>query len=383
MSASSRSPAPRLLLVLVSFSALLACTSSQVEPDAPVTLRGTVEAPSGVPTGEVDVGLVKLADVGELVFGSTLAIGTLGAVCLTDDAPAVCGDAREADVGADGAYSFQLEGSDTQGSVGQASDFDLTATAPRPDGGEYVTSTRFEIQTEQLELPRLGFWDATLTVSADAATIRAEWPALPASLGESPSYSLRFLDTGADPGALVWNVPTASPGQQVDRRLLEDRRGRVELGATTENDGPDTTFRTTHFAAPSSFEGPGPAPSRGLACAATTDDGQTRPLEPCPLTDGALYEPAGFSAEGTVFSGAYVDLGAPQPVGLVVARGAIGPVTVETSPDARTWQTAGTSSGRLVAVTPPRPVEARYVRVRTSNGTDLSNLAEISIWPRS
>jgi hypothetical protein len=64
----------------------------------------------------------------------------------------------------------------------------------------------------------------------------------------------------------------------------------------------------------------------------------------------------------------------------VVARGAIGPIIVETSPDAVSWSIAGTSSGSLVAVTPPGSVPARYVRIRTTGGTDLSSLTELTVW---
>lgn len=359
-------PLVSVLLVLV---LLASCTASKVDSDAVVSVSGTVDAPAS----EVTVGLLEVPDLGELLVGSTVAIGTLGAVCLAEDPPAACGDARTATPADDGTYSFSLDGADTKGTAGQASDFEVTA---RHDG--LVSTVRFVIQVTELTLPTLRFWDVTPEVVADEGALRVSWPAVGSEFGEDPRHQVRFVD--AETGALVWNVPDASSGDVVSARFLEDRSGRVEVTATTESDGPDTTFRSTVFARPVDFVGAPAPPSRGLACAATTAEGETTAIESCPLTDGIFDEASGLSEDGVVRSGAFVDLGESRTVDLVVARGAIGPITVETSSDAVSWDVVGTSTGSLAAVEPGRPAAVRYVRVRTTNGTDLSNLAEISVW---
>ena len=352
---------------------LLGCTQSKVDSDAELHLTGSVLTPAGAPASDARVTLVKVADLGELVVGGVIALGTFGAVCLVDDPPSICDGAHRADADEQGAFTIDLTGKDTQGFVGQASDLDLTAKS-----GDLISNVRFKVQHEELTLPPLRLWDQALTTSTSGGSLTATWGALPADYGDSPEYTLRFVDGD---GALIWGAPDVDPGAEVDRRLLEDRRGSVELTAATEADGPDTTFRFTFFGRPGTFEGAGPAPSRGRPCSAATVDGAATTLDPCPLTDGDLATSGGFSADGTVRSAAIVDLGSTRAVQLIVARGAIGPVTVETSTDGTAWTFAGSSSGSLVGVVPPGGrAQARYVRVRTTGGTDLSSLAEVSAW---
>lgn len=364
---------PRAAAVGVIATLLLGCTQSKVDRDAELHLTGTVLTPSGAPAGDARVTLVKVADLGEVVVGGVIALGTFGTVCLVDDPPSICDEAHRADADDQGAFTIDLTGEDTQGLVGQASDLDLTAKS-----GDLISTVRFKVQHEELTLPPLRLWDQALTTSTSGGSLTATWGSLPADYGEDPEYALRFVDGN---GALIWGEPDVEPGVEVDRRLLEDRDGSVELAAATEADGPDTTFRFTFFGRPGRFEGAGAAPSRGRPCSAATTDGATTVLDPCPLTDGDLATASGFSTDGTVRSAAIVDLGSTRAVQLIVARGAIGPVTVETSTDGTTWTFAGSSSGSLVGVVPPGGrAQARYVRVRTTGGTDLSSLAEVSAW---
>ena len=90
-------------------------------------VTGTLLDESGAPRPGVRAVLVKEADLGELLVGFPLAVGTLGLVCLADQAPAVCSKARRSTTGADGTFAFDLRGRDTQGMLGTASTFHLSA----------------------------------------------------------------------------------------------------------------------------------------------------------------------------------------------------------------------------------------------------------------
>jgi hypothetical protein len=371
-------PVKKFVAIVTFFFVASACTASKLDADASVRVTGTVLDASGQPARSADVALFKRADIGEVLVGATLAIGTLGATCFLPNGPAFCRDARKAKTDDDGKFAFALKGSDTQGTVGNANDFDLVTSVRRPGRGDLVASVRFKIQREDLEVEPLRVWDADASVTNESGAIRASWPTLPADYGASPSYDLRFVDTTDK--RVVWNVAKATPGGRVDARLVEDRRGSVEVGASTSKPGPDTTFRFTYFAQGAPFTGAGAPPSRRASCFASKADGQTTPINPCHLSDGNLYAASNLSGDGVARIAAYLDLGASKPVSLVTARGAPGTTAIETSSDATTWAMLGPGAGGLVSVALPRPVQARYVRIRTTNAVDISGLAELSVW---
>ena len=364
------------IVALVTAALLLAgCAASKLDADATVRVTGTVLDAAGQPARGADVALFKVADIGEVLVGATLAIGTLGASCFVPGGPAFCQDARKTTTDDSGKFSYSLKGSDTQGSVANARDFDLTAFVGRTTGKPQVASVRFKVQRTDLEVPPLRVWDAQATTAAASGGVRTSWPALPADYGESPTYALRFV---AD-NKTVWSVAKAAPGDRVDGRYLEDARGAVEVGASTSRSGPDTKFRYTYFAAGGSFAGTGKPPSRGAACFSATADGAATALSPCRLTDGDLSTAAQFSGDATARPSAYVDLGSSRPVSLVVARGAAGTTEIETSDDAKNWTVLGPGGGSLVSAD-GRGIRARYVRIRTTNNVDISSLSEISVW---
>lgn len=365
---------------------LTGCAASKVDANATVRITGVVQNAAGQPAAGANVALFKEADLGELLVGTVLAIGTLGAACFIPQAPPVCGQARKATAAGDGRFAFDLKGSDTQGVVGNANTFDLTAIVPNGhgDGSQAVAVVKFKVQKADLDVPPLRVWDGAVGSTQESgggtARVRATWPALPPAYGDKPEYSLQFIDAGAR--RAVWAVQKVTSGVAVDSRLLEDHHGTTEVHAATSRPGPDTTFRFDYLARPAAFSGPGAPPSRRAPCVAQAADGTSTPLAPCKLTDGDLFTSAqsGNSGGGGVKTAVYVDLGAAKPVRLVAARGAIGPITIETSTDAVTWTPAGTGAGSLVDVAPARAPSARYVRVRTTNAVDIGPLSEISIW---
>jgi len=74
---------------------------------------------------------------------------------------------------------------------------------------------------------------------------------------------------------------------------------------------------------------------------------------------------------------AIVDLGAPMPIDLVVARGCRDACRVETSADLRTWRFVGSTDAERAAFAIASHRRARYVRV---SGPFVDALTEISAW---
>jgi hypothetical protein len=355
-----------------------ACTASKVNPGAVVTVTGSVQDADGRPAAGTQVLLFKEGDLGEVVTGLIVAIGTLGIACFTQQAPSFCARARRATSDSGGNFSFRLKGSDTQGSVGNADNFDLLV--------RQGTGVRFRIQQPQLTVPALRPWGAGLEVAtrADGAPTSVRWPPLPSDYG-SATYLVNFVDATAQ--RPVWGQPRASSPSQLDPRVLEDRQGRIEVDATTRQAGPDTSFDFTYRSQQVPFRGPGAPPSRGAACSTAAEGQPPTPLRPCPLTDGDLFTGASL-AGGPACTGCtppahdsvYLDLGTSRALSLIVVRGSNTTLIVETSDDAVTWSTIGSVTGNPASLAPARTGRARYVRVRSPSGLDLSGLSEISVW---
>jgi hypothetical protein len=353
------------------------CTASKVAPSAPIHLSGTVADAAGHPVAGAPLLLFKEVDFGEALVGLTVALATLGAACFLPSGPAVCARARKATSGPGGTFSFDLSGRDTQGSVGNADSFDLTALLPPTPGApaRAATTVRFRIQRTDLAIPTLRAWGAAIEVTNGGAAIQVKWPSLPAQgYGSSAGYSVQFVD-GATQQAVA-TVAGAKSGASVDPRWLEDRSGTTEVDASTREKGPDTNFVFTYRSQTAPFQGHASPPSRGAPCFASKANAAPTSVSPCRLTDGELFTPAGVSGDAV-----YLDLGRPAPVALVVVRGGSSVLAVETSADAKAWNPLGNTTGGFSPVAPTAATTARYVRVRSTSGLDLANLTEISVWP--
>lgn len=351
-----RPAVPRALVTALALVVTASCTMSKVDPNSAVTVSGTVLGPDGRNLPSAQVVLVKEADLGEAVIGLVAAAATVGTICLTSTPPTVCARAHRATTGADGTFSFHLTGRDTQGSVGTASTFHLTAG--QPDGGPSV-SARFSIQKADIALPELKLWAPKVELSTTRA-VRATWPALDPTATERVVF---YDGPGPQP---VWVAEGKSP-VSLDPRVLEDVKGSavVESDSTDENGG--TTFRLTHQSAAVDYGPLGPAaPSRGAPCTPT----------PCAATDGDLRPP---SNPGPATQEVTVELVPPQVPALVVVRGCAGDCKVETSVTGNPWTLAGSTAKPYLSVTPLTGPPVRFVRVRSS--TNLPELAEVSVWP--
>lgn len=347
----------RLGITLLALACATTCTSGgKVQSDASFIVRGAVQAPDGAPLAAAPVVLLNQADFGDARFEVALFAGTLGAVCLVPEPPAICSRARRTTTVSDGSYSFHLRGRDTQGSGGNASTFHLATGAP--NGGASV-SVRFQVQRRELTVPLLKIWAPAFKLTVNR-TARAEWE--PHQVGDSERVV--FFD-GVD-GETVW-MADGRPPLSIDARILEDGRGDAAAEATDTLEEEGATFRLTYRSGRAPFVGgAGPPPSRGGPCTP----------EPCAVTDGDLGPPAAPVATSQELS---VDLGQSRLPTLIVVRGCPSTCGVETSVDGLTFKLVGSVTRPFASITPILSAPVRYVKT-TTTGTDLSRLAEVSVW---
>lgn len=356
------------------------CSFSSVDPDASVSVSGRALNAAGKPLADTPVLLFKQADIGEVLFGTVLTVGSLGSVCLLPDAPSLCRKAKTARTDADGRYSFDLRGSDTQGTLGTKATMSVVF-ATKATGS---TTVSFTAEEPEISLPDARLWKAAARVSQSSREIRLSYAALPGAAGQEPTYTASLFARSGQ-GAL-WTQPASGRTATIDPRILEDRPGAVAAGArATLAGGSGAGDLRVSFLSPrlEVRATAGAAPSRGRRCGAVTGTAPVKhaPLGTCAATDGDLDRPAQLRAPGgAVVTGAVIDRGTARPVSLVVARGLSGQFLVEVSADGTVWQTVATSSGAAAAIVPPGRPTARFVRLRSPAGLDESLLAEISVW---
>lgn len=355
--------------------ALAGCgEQSRVDPNAVIRVSGVVQRADGSPLADRAVKLgtgISESEVG-------LALLTAGLSCTSGHCR---GDRFDATTAGDGSYAFQLKGSDTQSSFGEAVSVLMSASAP--PASSQVTgaaiSARFKVQTEDVRLPTLTLVDPGLALTGDT-DVRATW-----STPAAGPYTLSF-ETSEQ---IVWHTVSATPNATVDPRLLEDSAGRAVVFAETSDEilGSPVTIRWrspgTAYAG-----GFGPPPSRGQPCRfADATGAQGPPVRPCALTDGDLASaranPTMCPDATTPSTGpcpqpafAVVATGQPIPAELVVVRGCTGGCPVEVSADGTTFTPVGSVSDDFGALAlDGRPVTA----VRVGLGTE-DTLREVSVW---
>lgn len=367
---------------------LLACTASRVEPEADISIAGSVERAGGVPVADSTVLLSQEGDVGDVL----LAITTIGLVCIGDGPkPAICAAAKKTTTDAAGRFGYELKGRDTQGNFGQSSVLSLTTALDPKDLETKGSSTtyRFHAQTERLDLP-LRIWEPSLAAVTGSFGARVAFPKLPSSLLPSAfrraslTYAIEFT-RGKEP---VWRIDEAKTVTVFDPRVLEDSTGemRVIAGANRLNlsDVLGDEVALAMRSGAREYASPLDAPaSRGVGCTIPDAEGNRVAQSPCRLTDGELSEAfhprvcGGESgcAEPT-HQEAAVDLGNIGPVDFVVVRGCTQTCRVEMSPDARRWRLVGVTTDDQAAFSPAGTRGERYVRV----SGPIDSLTEVSVW---
>ncbi|HSV40298.1 MAG TPA: hypothetical protein VLI04_16170 [Nocardioidaceae bacterium] len=360
--------------------ALSGCTFSSVDPDASVHISGRALDASGKPLAGAQVLLLKEADMGEVVFGGVLVLGTLSTVCLLPEAPAICDSAHSVTADSEGRYEFELKGSDTQGTLATESTLNVVLS----DGSSASsTALSFTVKDTNVTLPDARMARLSPRVSVRSDQIELTWSPLPKKAGSDATYSARLFES--DESTALWTQPATGSRASIDARILEDLRGTIAVGGITILTGGTGTgeVRAHYMSSRLSVRGTSQAPpSRGRPCAAVTGTATAKTgrfSSACGVTDGDLSTPARLNGRGVV-AGVVVDLGVRRPVELVVPRGFAGQFLVEISDDGTTYRTVATSSGTAVALVVPGQPTARYVRLRSPAGLDESLSSELSIW---
>ncbi|MCW2797603.1 hypothetical protein [Nocardioides sp.] len=365
------------LLAVLSL-AVTGCTFSSVDPDAPIRISGRALDASGRPLSGAHVLLFKQADLGEVLLGTVLAIGTLSTVCLLRDPPALCDKASIATADADGRYEFELKGSDTQGTLGTEATLNAVFSGPPAQGS---TTISFTAKDTEITLPDARLWRSRASVSGQ---IGLSWSPLPRAAGRDPAYTAELFEAHGQ--SAFWSQPASGNAASIDPRILEDQSGAVAVSAGTDLAGGSGTgdVRASYLSTRLPVDGTASRPpSRGRPCAAVTGTARpvTRTMSACAATDGDLLTPAQLSGKGAaVVTGVVIDLGGSRPVDLVVARGVSGQLIVEVSEDGSTYRTVATGSGPTLALRPAGRPNARFVRLRSPAGLDESLLSELSVW---
>jgi len=367
----------RVAAVLAALSiGTTSCSFSSVDPDADVTISGRALSADGAPLTDASVLLFKQADIGEVLFGSILAVGSLSTICFLPDPPSICEKGQRVTTDTEGNYSFELRGEDTQGTLGTASTLSVVFS-----GKSGSATLSFTAEANQITLPDTQLWNAQ---PRRRGSVGLSWRKLPASAGGKQAYSVQLYASRT--GSPLWSEPASATQGAVDPRILESARGFIAAGASARPSGASgagglrANFLSTKVAVTSSTGAP---PSRGKRCAAVTGTGPVRSAKfgRCDATDGDLAKPSRLTANGPgPVTGVVVDLGSSRRVNLAVARGFSGQLLLETSSDGVSYQVVATGSGTAVGLTPNAPVTARYVRLRSPAGVDQSFGAELSIW---
>ena len=377
----------RFLAAMLTLSLLACGEDSQLDPEDKVTVTGRATRQDGSALSGSSAVLIKEPDLGEVLTGFTTVIGSLGLACLSDEAPELCRSARRVSTDGSGHFRFELLGKDTQGSVGQASRFNLAVRAPARTGtvGGASRTERFIIQHTRLETPELKLWEPQLTVSTGESRASVTFGALPEGATDA---RVAFHV----PGGLVWGDTYVS-GAAIDARLLEDAVGTVSVSTTTTGEREGVSFEARHMSEVLAFTGrAGAPPSRDASCIAMGASGEPVVLSTCAATDGdfAIHfeapplpiceqDPEAEGCEsGRADRTLTVDLGTARPASLVVVRGLGGEVIVDHSDDGESWSVI-TLDGMVGEL--PAESSTRYVRVRSkTDEAPLPTLTEVSVW---
>ena len=280
------------VLVAVLVLAVTGCTFSSVDPDEPIHISGRALNASGEPLASARVMLFKQADVGEVLLGTVLAIGTLSTVCLLPEPPAICRKARVTTTDAEGRYEFELKGSDTQGTLGTESTLNVVFSGPAAQGG---TTVSFTAKDTEVRLPDARLCRAAPELTTGSGRIGLTWRPLPRGAGDDAAYSAQLYAGKAQ--TAFWSQPASGSAATIDARIMEDQSGSVAVSAGTTLSGGSGAgeVRASYLSARLPVEGTaGAPPSRGRPCGAVSGTARAvdGPLSSCAVTDGDLTAPA-------------------------------------------------------------------------------------------
>jgi hypothetical protein len=243
------------------------CTKSEVAADVDITLSGKVLKEDGQPLANTLLSMNRSTN-SECIFS---LFGGL--------------DWKSVKTGADGTFSTQLLGADTQnGSTARCFELQIPGTGE----GSYMYA-QFLLQTETLQLPTLQQWTFTPSAAAGADGVSVSFKdisaAQDATAGEH-AVSVRKQSSGT-----IWVSSSVHSPALLNDDLLEDVTDlEAVVSSTRKVAGSKTTITLYNMGTPVALPQRARVPvSRGASCTYTG-----APTTACPLTDGNLGSPVTF-----------------------------------------------------------------------------------------
>lgn len=325
---------------LLSAFALTGCVESALNPDDPVKVKGTALNEDKTPMANVELNLARSAN--------NLCVFTENFAALK--------------TGADGTFSHDLTGKDTQTDTDLARCFVLrlpsTAEGARADHD-------FFIQVEDVEIPSLQLWTGAPVVAqtADGATFTYKSILDTHTSGvTNPTYRFE-LTTDAATNNLAWSIPEVTSPVTLSDYVLEDFTNvKGQVMTFGEQKGSGTTFHTQYGSNKVAMVGHNVRPvSRGVNCAFENENVD----KICSLTDGKMDLVLTEKKKEM-----RIQLPAAKVLKKAVFRGFRVPVnfkdiTIEGS-------TNGASFSQLAQITDPAKVKSEYFELDLTGTTPVT-----------
>ena len=232
----------RVPAVLAALSlTVIGCSVSDVDPDATVRISGHALDARGRPLADTKVLLFKQADIGEILVGTTLAIGTLSTICLLPDPPAVCNAGPDGHDRRGRPLRVRAEGLRHPGHARDGVDAERRVLRPGGPGQHVGELHRQGHLGHGARRPALEGRAPTCPTAAARSGSRGR--RCPAAAGDDAGYSAQLFD--ADTGSVLWSQAASGDEATVDPRILEDRPGSVAVNAGTSLSGRQRHRRRT------------------------------------------------------------------------------------------------------------------------------------------
>ncbi len=273
--------------VAVSALPLLLGACEQTVPDgAQVEIRGTVIA-DGAPAIDQRVFLHRDSTWGETLGGTgayPVALALLSCLLEEVDTVGSCDAYKTTTTDDEGAFVFSLLGSETKNEFDQSLGFEASVNNGHAGLAGAVTTTHFEIWTEEMSLGELELWPSGPAVNASETEVLVDWSSVGVQEDDSWTTVVRFFVAqesvfGLDQLAgLLWAERLAEgESLAVPLQVLQDQEAAVRI-----QDYARDTVRTSPAVR---IQGSLTPVSRGAQCVFTTSL-ETRTDSPCRLTDG-------------------------------------------------------------------------------------------------
>ncbi|WP_309894788.1 hypothetical protein [Archangium sp.] len=336
----------------------MGCGKSEVDPELEITLTGKALREDGQPVANTLLSLSRSIN-SECVFS------IFGG-----------GNWKSMKTGADGSFSLEMLGADTQNG-----DLARCFFMRVPGQGSRSVEVEFLVKNATVQLPTLQEWSGAPTAALSGNGVSATFQDLAtAQAGVTATHSLSVRKKGSYSIWRVWGIQSTT---QLSEYVLEDVTD-LEVAffgsRKVENGGNPFTIRYDGNAA-TVPQRVGRVPvSRGASCVYTDTDAPTV----CPLTDGNLGVSPSFKDNTREVS---IQLAQPKVLRKAVLRDldtffTPRELVLEGSSDGTTWvplanllQGGGVTDFSELALNHPAPLS--HVRIR-STGEDKSGITSLS-----